>query len=115
MVIETGASWLEVDHRVAGEVAVEHHRDAAVVGSVAADEPVAHERQAVVAHGLPTHAVAGLEAHVAVRLSATTASANCGQSVSASSRHSWNGRLVRATTPVSIDGSTHIIEPEPPK
>ena len=70
--------------------------------------------QAVVARGLPTNAIAGLEHHRPHFRSATTASESSGHRSSASGFHSMKWRSVRATSPVSIAGSTHIIVPDPP-
>src|SRR5690606_37858563 len=103
-------------HGGALELAVEHHVHLAV-GDAGADEPVAHERQPVVADGLPPDPIAGLERHPPAA-SARTASDNSGHSRRASADHSSNGRSVRATSPTgppAASGSTHVIVPAPPK
>ena len=111
---------IEVEHGVALELTVEHHGDPIAVAVAAADESVANEWEPVIASGLPLDAVAGLEHQpapslVAERASANAASENSGHSRRASALQSSKARSVRATTPTSASGSTHIIVPAPPK
>src|SRR5262249_53577680 len=102
---------------VAVELAVQHHHHRPGLAGHAADEPVAHERQAVVAGGQPAHTVTEPERHPAVTsaTSATTASESSGHARSASARHESNERSVSATRAHAAAGSTHIIVPAPPK